>query len=176
MAGARRATGHSRPGWGVSATSGITTRRGLLSKADNCPGCPGYIRGPDTGGLYTPVSPLSERGDRSMNDESMFEVIDEAAESVSKALWGTLRSPNEYDSNGEAANVVDGLYAIARAIHHLARAHEGIRTEAEHDAYHAAAAAAGPFPEPENRGRVQLRIPEELVAPRRRSARNGSRP
>jgi hypothetical protein len=31
-------------------------------------------------------------------------------------LW----SPNESDSNWETANLVDGLFAISRAIHHLA--------------------------------------------------------
>ena len=38
------------------------------------------------------------------------------------AIRGTLLSPNEHDSNGEIANVVDGLFAIARAIEHLAGA------------------------------------------------------
>jgi hypothetical protein len=33
-------------------------------------------------------------------------------------------SPNESDRNGEPANVVDGLYAIARAIARLAQAIE----------------------------------------------------
>ena len=33
------------------------------------------------------------------------------------ALRDTLISPNESDSNLEAANVVDGLFAIARALH-----------------------------------------------------------
>ena len=60
------------------------------------------------------------------------------AERLAGAVWGTLQSPNESDSNGEPANVVDGLYAIAKAIHHLARATEGVRTSADHDAYHAA--------------------------------------
>lgn len=40
------------------------------------------------------------------------------------ALFGTLSSPNETDSNLEAANVVDGLFAIARALHHVAEAIE----------------------------------------------------
>lgn len=47
---------------------------------------------------------------------------------VAKAIEATLVSPNESDANGEAANVVDGLFAIARAIHDLAdamRASEG---------------------------------------------------
>ena len=44
---------------------------------------------------------------------------------VANALAGiakNLVSPNEMDRNMEAANVVDGLFAIARAIHHLAKA------------------------------------------------------
>jgi hypothetical protein len=41
---------------------------------------------------------------------------------TSKALLETLISPNEVDSNLEPANVVDGLFAIARAIEHLADA------------------------------------------------------
>ena len=36
------------------------------------------------------------------------------------AIAAGLISPNETDSNGEPANVVDGLFAIARAIDHLA--------------------------------------------------------
>lgn len=40
--------------------------------------------------------------------------------SVADTLWNTLRSPNEVDSNLEAANVVDGLFAVARAISRLA--------------------------------------------------------
>jgi hypothetical protein len=34
---------------------------------------------------------------------------------TAKAIWSTLRSPNESDSNYEPANVVDGLFALARA-------------------------------------------------------------
>lgn len=37
-------------------------------------------------------------------------------------LYETLISPNERDRNMEAANVVDGLFAIARAINRLAEA------------------------------------------------------
>ena len=40
---------------------------------------------------------------------------------LATALWELLRSPNEADSNGEAANVVDGLFAVARAIERHAR-------------------------------------------------------
>ncbi len=36
------------------------------------------------------------------------------------ALMRTMESPNERDSNGEPANVVDGLFAIARALHDVA--------------------------------------------------------
>lgn len=42
--------------------------------------------------------------------------------SVASALVATLISPNESDSNLEAANVVDGLYMIARALHDVANA------------------------------------------------------
>jgi hypothetical protein len=41
---------------------------------------------------------------------------------VGRALRDTLISPNEADSNLEPANVVDGLFAIARAISDNARA------------------------------------------------------
>ena len=40
-------------------------------------------------------------------------------DSVPAALRDTLISPNESDSNFEAANVVDGLFAIARSINRL---------------------------------------------------------
>jgi hypothetical protein len=43
---------------------------------------------------------------------------------IAEALHATLISPNESDRNGEAANVVDALAAIARAIHRLAEAQE----------------------------------------------------
>lgn len=35
-------------------------------------------------------------------------------------LLRTLMSPNERDSNGESANVVDGLFAIARSLGEVA--------------------------------------------------------
>ena len=44
---------------------------------------------------------------------------------ISHALHFTLVSPNESDRNGEDANVVDGLFAIARAINRLSDAVEG---------------------------------------------------
>ena len=42
------------------------------------------------------------------------------ARALAKALGSVFVSPNESDSNGESANVVDGLYAIARSIAYLA--------------------------------------------------------
>lgn len=45
-------------------------------------------------------------------------------EQIAKAIADTLSSPNEADRNGEVANVVDGLYAIARALDRVARALE----------------------------------------------------
>jgi hypothetical protein len=41
------------------------------------------------------------------------------------ALRETLISPNECDSNLEPANVVDGLFALARALMAVAKAIEG---------------------------------------------------
>ena len=41
------------------------------------------------------------------------------------AIRDTLMSPNESDANFEPANVVDGLFAIARAIDRLAAAIAG---------------------------------------------------
>lgn len=41
---------------------------------------------------------------------------------LADALAETLISPNEHDSNLEAANVVDGLFAIARALNDVAKA------------------------------------------------------
>ncbi len=61
---------------------------------------------------------------------------------ISRALASTLISPNESDSNGESANVVDGLFAIARAIHHLAGAVEGAGTPALTDEQAARAPSA----------------------------------
>ncbi len=50
------------------------------------------------------------------------------------AIRATLISPNESDSNLEAANVVDGLFAIARAIENLAAAVSGRRQDGDdHD-------------------------------------------
>jgi hypothetical protein len=49
---------------------------------------------------------------------------DHMSEDIAKALRDTLISPNEADSNLEPANVVDGLFKIARAILRLAEAIE----------------------------------------------------
>jgi hypothetical protein len=43
---------------------------------------------------------------------------------LARALEYALVSPNEFDRNLEPANVVDALYALARAVHHLADALE----------------------------------------------------
>lgn len=39
---------------------------------------------------------------------------------IADALRATCVSPNELDRNLEPANVVDGLFAIARALEHVA--------------------------------------------------------
>ena len=39
---------------------------------------------------------------------------------ITEVLKAVFESPNESDRNFEPANVVDGLFAIARAIHRLA--------------------------------------------------------
>jgi hypothetical protein len=41
---------------------------------------------------------------------------------VGEAIRATLISPNECDSNMEPANIVDGLFAIARALNRVAAA------------------------------------------------------
>lgn len=43
---------------------------------------------------------------------------------LTQALCAVFESPNETDSNFENANVVDGLFAIARSINKLAKAVE----------------------------------------------------
>lgn len=43
------------------------------------------------------------------------------APQTAKALYDTLISTNESDSNLEAANVVDGLFFIGRALFRLAK-------------------------------------------------------
>jgi hypothetical protein len=44
--------------------------------------------------------------------------------SITSAMESAFVSPNESDSNMEPANVVDGLFAIARALHRVAKAIE----------------------------------------------------
>lgn len=46
---------------------------------------------------------------------------------IAQAIGSCLISPNESDSNLEAANVVDGLFFIGRALHRIADAIEAIR-------------------------------------------------
>jgi hypothetical protein len=50
----------------------------------------------------------------------------DAKSELAEAIWGTLESPNEPDREDQPSNVVDGLYAIARAIERLASAIEGL--------------------------------------------------
>lgn len=69
------------------------------------PGTRGHPKGRITG--YS----LIERG-KGMTDKQI--------KSVLETVYGVFESANECDSNGEAANVVDGLFAIARAIERLA--------------------------------------------------------
>jgi hypothetical protein len=40
------------------------------------------------------------------------------ADATARALWGVLQSPNEADSNLEAANVVDAIFAAGRIVCH----------------------------------------------------------
>ena len=47
---------------------------------------------------------------------------------VAEAILNTLISPNEADSNLENANVVDGLFAIARSLSRVAKALERLGT------------------------------------------------
>lgn len=44
------------------------------------------------------------------------------ADEIAKALVEVFTSPNEVDSNLETANIVDGLFAIARALQGLTKA------------------------------------------------------
>ena len=40
---------------------------------------------------------------------------------LKSALYDVFVSPNEADSNMEPANMVDGLFAIARALHRIGK-------------------------------------------------------
>jgi hypothetical protein len=53
---------------------------------------------------------------------SVADHVEEVMEGVRTALREGLVSANETDSNGEFANVTDGLFAIARAIRALSEA------------------------------------------------------
>lgn len=52
------------------------------------------------------------------------------SDALAEAITDTLISPNENDRKKEPANVVDGLFAIARAIDRLAAAVEGAPVDA----------------------------------------------
>ncbi len=52
------------------------------------------------------------------------EMVTEAVNDLAAAVTQAFESPNEMDSNLETANVVDGLYAVARALRAVAAAIE----------------------------------------------------
>lgn len=52
----------------------------------------------------------------------MSRTIDDEVAALAGVIEAGTVSPNELDLNGEPANVVDGLFAIARAIRALADA------------------------------------------------------
>ena len=54
--------------------------------------------------------------------EEVASSLDEHSQGLQQALKAVFISPNESDSNLEPANVVDGLFAIARSIDRLADA------------------------------------------------------
>lgn len=56
-----------------------------------------------------------------------------SAPQIATALYDTLISPNESDSNLEAANVVDGLFFIGRALFRLAKAVEALRPDEDRE-------------------------------------------
>jgi hypothetical protein len=63
---------------------------------------------------------------------------------LADAIRATLISPNETDSNLEPANVVDGLFAIARALNRISVSLDDLVTvqnQTPNDALHAIAAA-----------------------------------
>lgn len=51
-------------------------------------------------------------------------------EIIADAIESAMFSPNEYDRNGEPANIVDALFAISRALHRIAEAQESIAQHA----------------------------------------------
>ncbi len=59
-------------------------------------------------------------------DDIEISKVVRSVEGIGIAVARAGVSPNESDRNGEEANVVDGLFAMARAIDRLARAVEGV--------------------------------------------------
>lgn len=51
--------------------------------------------------------------------------MEEELGEIAKVLQGVFISPNELDRNLEDANVVDGLFAIARALNRIGKSLEG---------------------------------------------------
>ena len=62
------------------------------------------------------------------------DAIESALVGLADAMHNTLMSPNESDSNWEAANIVDAMYRVARGLHHVARAVEGLGPKGGSDA------------------------------------------
>jgi len=58
----------------------------------------------------------------------MMGELEDAARTLAHGLDRNLTSPNQLDRNLEPANVVDGLYAIARGLHDVADALRQDRT------------------------------------------------
>ena len=56
--------------------------------------------------------------------ENGVDMVTKSEGALADMLEQVLSSPNEADRNGENANVVDGLFAIARAIERLSKAIE----------------------------------------------------
>lgn len=93
------------------------------------------------------------------------------SDALAKAVAETLQSPNESDRNGEVANVVDGLFAIARAIGSLAEAVTGNPHDDEPSLagaiseVAAAIRAAHPFPMDLSVGKAITDAAETIGAP-----------
>ena len=63
------------------------------------------------------------------DEAGVVKMTDAQIERVLEGLRYVFTSPNEADSNLETANIVDGLYRLARAIDRLAVSNTSIDTE-----------------------------------------------
>lgn len=59
-----------------------------------------------------------------MSDQEQLDVLDSIGRRIMEGIRDIGISPNEQDRNLEPANIVDGLYAIARSLDRLAVAIE----------------------------------------------------